>query len=63
MASDHLIESHLLAGVDAPPLGNIAGMSVLTATAQHQVPFADRVVPFDDREVARETLRRLAATA
>jgi UDP-N-acetylmuramoyl-L-alanyl-D-glutamate--2,6-diaminopimelate ligase len=25
--------------------------------------FADRVVPFDDREVARETLRRLAATA
>src|SRR6185295_12781955 len=45
MASDHLIESHLLAGVDAPPLGNIAGMSVLTATAQHQVPFADRVVP------------------
>jgi PAS domain S-box-containing protein len=45
MASDHLIESQLLAGVDAPPLGNIAGMSVLTATAQHQVPFADRVVP------------------
>jgi UDP-N-acetylmuramoyl-L-alanyl-D-glutamate--2,6-diaminopimelate ligase len=25
--------------------------------------FADRIVPFDDREVARETLRRLAATA
>jgi UDP-N-acetylmuramoyl-L-alanyl-D-glutamate--2,6-diaminopimelate ligase len=25
--------------------------------------FADRVLPFDDREVARETLRRLAATA
>jgi UDP-N-acetylmuramoyl-L-alanyl-D-glutamate--2,6-diaminopimelate ligase len=25
--------------------------------------FADRVVPFDDREVARETLRRLAARA
>jgi UDP-N-acetylmuramoyl-L-alanyl-D-glutamate--2,6-diaminopimelate ligase len=25
--------------------------------------FADRVVPFDDREVAREALRRLAARA
>jgi UDP-N-acetylmuramoyl-L-alanyl-D-glutamate--2,6-diaminopimelate ligase len=25
--------------------------------------FADRVVPFDDREIARETLRRLAARA
>jgi len=23
--------------------------------------FADRIVPFDDREVVRETLRRLAA--
>jgi hypothetical protein len=44
MPSDHLIESHVLAGVDAPPLGSIAGMSVLTATAQHQVPFADRIV-------------------
>ena len=44
MASEHLVESHLLAGVDAPPLGSIAGMSVLTATAQHHVPFADRVV-------------------
>jgi len=45
MASEHMVESHLLAGVDAPPLGSIAGMSVLTATAQHHVPFADRVVP------------------
>jgi len=45
MASDHLVESHVLAGVDAPPLGSIAGMSMLTATAQHHVPFADRVVP------------------
>jgi PAS domain S-box-containing protein len=45
MASDHLVESQLLAGIEAPPLGSIAGMSVLTATAQHQVPFADRVVP------------------
>jgi PAS domain S-box-containing protein len=45
MASDHLIESHVLAGIDAPPLGSIAGMSMLTATAQHQVPFADRIVP------------------
>jgi UDP-N-acetylmuramoyl-L-alanyl-D-glutamate--2,6-diaminopimelate ligase len=25
--------------------------------------FADRIVPFDDREVVRETLRRLAARA
>jgi UDP-N-acetylmuramoyl-L-alanyl-D-glutamate--2,6-diaminopimelate ligase len=25
--------------------------------------FADRIVPFDDREVVRETLRRLAAQA
>ena len=45
MASEHMVESHLLAGVDAPPLGSIAGMSVLTATAQHHVPFADRIVP------------------
>jgi two-component system, sensor histidine kinase and response regulator len=45
MASDHLVESQILAGVDAPPLGSIAGMSMLTATAQHHVPFADRVVP------------------
>jgi PAS domain S-box-containing protein len=45
MASDHWVESQILAGVDAPPLGSIAGMSMLTATAQHHVPFADRVVP------------------
>jgi PAS domain S-box-containing protein len=45
MANDHMVESQLLAGVEAPPLGSIAGMSVLTATAQHQVPFADRIVP------------------
>ncbi|PYP76240.1 MAG: hypothetical protein DMD35_19160 [Gemmatimonadetes bacterium] len=45
MANDHMVESQLSTGIDAPPLGSIAGMSVLTATAQHQVPFADRVVP------------------
>ena len=45
MANDHAVDSLLSASIDAPPLGGIAGMSMLTATAQHEVPFADRVVP------------------
>src|SRR4029453_11064304 len=43
--SDHSIEPRLSASLEASQLSGIAGMSMLTATAQHPVPFADRVVP------------------
>ncbi|HEU4723635.1 MAG TPA: ATP-binding protein [Gemmatimonadaceae bacterium] len=45
MPSDHTIEPRLSAGIDASQLAGIAGLSILTATAQHPVPFADRVAP------------------
>ncbi|HKH92467.1 MAG TPA: ATP-binding protein [Gemmatimonadaceae bacterium] len=44
MPNDPSVTPRLSTGFDASQLSGIAGMSLLTATAQHQVPFADRVV-------------------
>ena len=45
MPSDHSAEPQLSTGIEASQLGGIAGLSILTATAQHPVPLADRVAP------------------
>ena len=45
MPSEHSFEPRLSAGIEASQLAGIAGLSILTATAQHHVPFADRVAP------------------
>jgi PAS domain S-box-containing protein len=79
MPSDHTIEPRLSAGIDASQLAGIAGLSILTATAQHPVPFADRVAPrrstgsffaelgddpaADDSEAASRAMLREALTS
>ena len=45
MPSDHPFEPRLSAGLEASQLAGIAGLSILTATAQHPDPFADRIAP------------------
>ena len=45
MPSDHSVEPRLATDIDASQLAGIAGLSILTATAQHPVPLADRAAP------------------
>ena len=45
MPNDPSLAPRFSTGVDASELSGIAGMSLLTATNQHAVPFADRVIP------------------
>jgi UDP-N-acetylmuramoyl-L-alanyl-D-glutamate--2,6-diaminopimelate ligase len=53
-------ESAIVAALEAAEEGDV----VVIAGKGHEQgqEFADRTIPFDDREVARDALRRLAAT-